>query len=52
MEIVLLVLICGGAVWYLYRHFVRSFKTDQPSCSCDSCNGCPAAKKPGPEKTQ
>ena len=42
MELLLVLLVFGAAVWYLFRRFRRSISSDNPSCACGGCDGCPA----------
>ncbi|MFP4348353.1 MAG: FeoB-associated Cys-rich membrane protein [Thermodesulfobacteriota bacterium] len=51
MEIILVIIAVGVAVWYLYRNFARSLKAGNPSCGCGGCTGCPA-ENPRPKPTE
>jgi hypothetical protein len=38
MELIIILIICALACWYLFRRFSRAFKSDRPSCGCDECS--------------
>ena len=42
METFLIAIIVAIAVWYLYRHFARVFKSDDVHCGCGECENCSA----------
>lgn len=43
METVTIVLIAATPLGYLIRRFAKSVRSEQPSCGCGGCDGCPAA---------
>lgn len=44
MEIVVFI-IAAACVWYLYRHFAKTFKSQGSVCGCSGCRNCPTADK-------
>jgi hypothetical protein len=44
MEIVVFI-IAAGCVWYIYRHFTKTFKSEGSACGCSGCRNCPDADK-------
>jgi hypothetical protein len=42
MEIVVFI-IAAGCVWYIYRHFAKTFKSQGSACGCSGCRNCPEA---------
>jgi hypothetical protein len=45
METIIFGIVVAVAIWYLYRRFVRTVKSENPSCGCGACDSCPAAQK-------
>ena len=40
MDILIISICCGVAVWYLYRKFSQSIQSDPASCGCAGCDAC------------
>jgi len=42
IQTLIMILIVAAAVWYLYRRFTATFRSQNRSCGCGGCDGCPA----------
>src|SRR6056297_1849678 len=45
MENIILAVVFGVSVCYLYRYFSGQWKAGAASCGCGGCRNCPAARK-------
>jgi hypothetical protein len=52
IQTLIMILIVAAAVWYLYRRFSATLRSENASRGCGGCDGCPAGPATISEKTE